>query len=67
VAHKNIPNMIGQITTVLAKENINISDMTNKNKGEYAYTMIDVDSEVTDVVKQELKAIEGVTRVRVLK
>jgi D-3-phosphoglycerate dehydrogenase len=67
VAHKNVPNMIGQITAVLARENINISDMTNKNKGEYAYTMIDVDSEVGDTVKTELAGIEGVTRVRVLK
>ncbi len=66
VAHKNIPNMIGQITAILAKDNINISDMTNKNKGAYAYTMIDVDSEVDAKVKGDLKGITGVTRVRVL-
>ncbi|MDD4509080.1 MAG: phosphoglycerate dehydrogenase [Eubacteriaceae bacterium] len=66
VAHKNIPNMIGQITAILAKDNINISDMTNKNKGAYAYTMIDVDSEVDAKVKGDLKGIAGVTRVRVL-
>ena len=65
--HANIPNMIGQITAVLAGHNINISDMTNKNRGEWAYTMIDVDSEVGDNVKEALKTIEGVTRVRVLK
>ncbi|MEG0074829.1 MAG: phosphoglycerate dehydrogenase [Eubacterium sp.] len=67
VNHKNIPNMIGQIAAVLAANNINISDMTNKNKGEWAYTMIDVDSEVEESVKEMLKAITGVTRVRVLK
>ena len=67
VNHRNIPNMIGQITAVLAGHNINISDMTNKNRGEWAYTMIDVDSEVGDNVKEALKTIEGVTRVRVLK
>ncbi len=67
VNHRNIPNMIGQITAVLAANNINISDMTNKNKGEWAYTMIDVDSEVGDSVKATLKEIDGVTRVRVLK
>ena len=59
--------MIGQITAVLAGHNINISDMTNKNKGEWAYTMIDVDSEVESNVKEALKTIDGVTRVRVLK
>lgn len=67
VNHRNIPNMIGQITAVLAGHNINISDMTNKNKGEWAYTMIDVDNEVEDNVKEALRTIEGVTRVRVLK
>lgn len=67
VNHRNIPNMIGQITAILASNNINISDMTNKNKGEWAYTMIDVDSEVEDSVKAALKTIDGVTRVRVLK
>ena len=67
VNHKNIPNMIGQITAILAANDINISDMTNKNKGQWAYTMIDVDSEVADSVKETLKGIDGVTRVRVLK
>jgi len=67
VAHKNIPNMIGQITAILAKDNINISDMTNKNKGKYAYTMIDVDSDVNEKVKNDLCGIDGVTRVRFIK
>ncbi len=67
VNHKNIPNMISQITAVLAKDNINISDMTNKNRGDWAYTMIDVDGAVADAVKDDLKNIEGVTRVRILK
>ena len=66
ILHKNIPNMIGQFTALLAKDNVNIDDMTNKSKGEYAYTMIDVDSEVTDTVKTELEAIEGVLKVRVI-
>ena len=67
VAHKNIPGMIGQITAILAKDNINIANMTNKNKGAYAYTMIDVDSEVVDQVESDLSGIEGVTRVRLIK
>lgn len=67
VAHHNIPNMISQITATLGKDNINISDMTNKNRGEYAYTMIDCDSDVPEEVKKDLEAIEGVTRVRIIK
>ena len=66
ILHKNIPNMIGQFTALLAKDNVNIDDMTNKSRGEYAYTMIDVDSEVTDEVTAGLEAIEGVRRVRVI-
>ena len=41
--HHNVPNMIGQFTTILAKDNMNIADLTNKSKGKYAYTMIDID------------------------
>lgn len=64
--HHNIPNMIGQFTKVLAKDNMNIADMANKSKGEYAYTMIDIDSEIPEYVAEELREIEGVLRVRVL-
>ncbi|MGI6556666.1 MAG: phosphoglycerate dehydrogenase [Pseudoramibacter sp.] len=68
VAHQNIPNMIASITTVLAKDNVNIANMTNKNKGKYAYTMIDIDSEDFKAeTLDDLKAIEGVTRVRLVK
>ena len=67
VAHHNVPNMIAGITAVLAKDDINIANMTNKNKGQFAYTMIDVDSEVTGQAIADLKAIEGVTRVRLVK
>ena len=66
ILHKNIPNMIGQFTALLAKDNVNIDDMTNKSRGEYAYTMIDVDSEVTAEVVEGLETIEGVRRVRVI-
>ena len=64
--HHNVPNMIGQFTTVLAKDNMNIADLTNKSKGKYAYTMIDVDSEVPEGVVEELKQIGEVLRVRVI-
>ena len=58
--------MIGQFTALLAKDNVNIDDMTNKSRGSYAYTMIDVDSEVPDGVVEELKQIGEVLRVRVI-
>ena len=64
--HHNIPNMIGQFTKILAKDNMNIADMANKSKGEFAYTMIDIDSDIPDTVAEDLRAIEGVLRVRVL-
>ena len=53
-------------SAILAKDNMNIADLTNKSKGKYAYTMIDVDSEVPDGVVEELKQIGEVLRVRVI-
>ena len=67
ILHKNIPNMIGQLTAVLAQENMNISLMTNKSRKEYAYTMIDVEAEVPEAVEKKLETIEGVLKVRVIK
>lgn len=67
VNHANIPKMLGKITTILADNDINISDMSNKNRGLWAYTLIDVDSNVGEKVKIALENIEGVTRVRILK
>ncbi len=67
LTHKNIPNMISQFTKVLGDEGLNIADMTNKSKGEYAYTMIDLESTASKQALEELAAIEGVSRVRVIK
>lgn len=67
ILHKNVPNMIGQLTAVLARENMNISLMANKSRKEYAYTMIDVEADVPEAVEEKLKAIEGVLQVRVIK
>ena len=64
ILHKNIPNTLGQFTAVLANENINISDLMNRSKGEYAYTMLDLDSIPSVKAVQELIQIEGVIRVR---
>ena len=64
--HHNIPNMLGQFTAVLAADMINIADMTNKSRGGYAYTVIDVDTEVGENVVKDLEGVEGVCRVRVI-
>ena len=66
VLHLNIPNMIGQSTGVLAGGGINISDMTNKSRDKYAYTLMDLESVPDDILVQKLNAIQGVLRVRVL-
>ncbi|MGF0032966.1 phosphoglycerate dehydrogenase [Bariatricus sp. SGI.154] len=65
--HHNVPNMIGQFTGILAKDNMNIADLTNKSKGEYAYTMIDIDSPVPDGVVEDLVKVKDVLRVRIIK
>ena len=67
ILHKNIPNMIGQFTTLLAEKNMNIEVMTNKSRKEYAYTMLDVDGTVSEDVEAQLAAVEGVLKVRVIR
>lgn len=67
VFHKNQANMITQFTAVIGAEKINISDMMNKSKGDYAVTMLDLDDAPTDSLVEKLSAAEGVLRVRVVK
>jgi len=67
ICHKNIPNMISQFTKILGSEGLNIADMTNKSRGSYAYTIIDLESAASKEALDELKAIEGVSKVRVIK
>lgn len=67
ILHRNIPNAIGSFTAVLSQEQINISDMLNRSKGEYAYTMFDLDHTVSDDAIEQLKQLESVLRVRVIK
>ena len=67
ILHKNVKGMIGQYTSVLGDADVNVSDMTNKGRGDYAYSLIDVDSPVTDDVVAKLKAIDGVLKVRIIK
>ncbi len=67
VLSKNIPGTINKFSAVFADLNINISDFTNKSKGEYAYTLMDVEAKVTDELIGKLKEVDGVIRVRVVK
>ncbi|HJF94021.1 MAG TPA: phosphoglycerate dehydrogenase [Lachnoclostridium phocaeense] len=64
--HYNKPNMLGQFTKILADDNMNIADLSNKSKGAYAYTMIDIDSDIPENVERDLRNIKGVLKVRVL-
>jgi D-3-phosphoglycerate dehydrogenase / 2-oxoglutarate reductase len=66
VANKNVPNIIGQITQVLADHKINIADMLNKSKSNYAYNIIDIDDKIGDDVVKKLRAIKDVVLVRVI-
>ncbi len=67
ILHKNIKGMIGKYSTVFGNADINIEDMTNKSRGDYAYTLLDIGTPVTEEVVAQLKAIEGVLKVRVVK
>ena len=67
ILHRNIPNSLGRLTSAVAKENVNISDLLNRSKGEFACTMLDLDEPASDAVVEDLKNVEGVLRVRVIK
>lgn len=64
ISHKNIPNMVGQITTALAESSLNISAMTSQSRGDLAYTVIDVDTPVDGASMYKLGAIKGLIAVR---
>lgn len=67
ICHKNIPAIISQVTNAFGEAGINISDMTNKSRNDYAYTLIDLDDNATDAVVKKIEEIEGVIKVRVIK
>lgn len=64
--HKNIPAMLTKITTILSDEGVNVENLTNKSKKDYAYTMVDLNGHIKDAVADELRAIPGMIRVRVI-
>ena len=66
ICHKNIPDMLTRFTSVFSKENINIANMVSKSRGDWAYTILDVDSNVEDASKAALEAVDGVVKVRVI-
>ncbi len=67
IMHKNMTSMISRFTSVMGNSGVNIAEMTNKSKGDYAYTLFDLDSPVTDDVLDNMSQIDGVLRVRVIK
>ena len=64
--HRNVPNMIGQFTALLAEENVNIDRMVNKSKGAYAYTIIDVNEEISQNIVDKLTKVNDILRIRVI-
>ena len=64
ILHRNIPNSLSRFTGAMASENINISDLVNRSRGEYAYTMLDLDAPAPQSVIEALKKMDGVLRVR---
>ncbi|MDY2789321.1 MAG: phosphoglycerate dehydrogenase [Lachnospiraceae bacterium] len=67
INHKNIPNMITQFTKVFADQNINVTNMISKSRGDWAYCMLDLDGVPADTLVEVLKSIDGVVKVRVIK
>ena len=67
ILHRNIPNSLSRFTTAMASENINIDGLVNKSRGDYAYTMLDLDHTPSQNAVEELKKIDGVLRVRIIK
>ena len=67
VIHKNVPALISAMTAAVGNAGLNIDNMVNASKKDYAYTIMDVAGDVTDDVASAIKAIDGVIRVRVIK
>ncbi len=67
VIHKNVPTTIASITTAVGNEGINIENMANASKGDFAYTMLDVTGEVPASVEGKINAVDGVIKVRIIK
>jgi D-3-phosphoglycerate dehydrogenase len=66
IANSNVPNMVGQISTLLAAAGLNIADLLNKSRGEVAYTIVDVEGDVPQGLLEQIRAIEGVLSARII-
>jgi D-3-phosphoglycerate dehydrogenase len=66
VANANVPNMLGQISETLGQAGLNIHDMVNRSRGDYAYTVVDLDSPVVENVRRRVAGIEGVVMARLI-
>ncbi|MDA8968254.1 phosphoglycerate dehydrogenase [bacterium] len=66
IANANVPNMVGQISTILAESQLNIADLLNKSRGDIAYTIIDLDDDISEATLDSIRAIEGVLTLRYL-
>ena len=66
IVNRNIPAMLANITALLAKDHVNVENMTNKSRGDYAYTMVDLGAKVDEKVIQDVMSLDGVIRVRVI-
>jgi D-3-phosphoglycerate dehydrogenase len=68
--HQNVPNMVGQIASAISNYDLNIADMVNRSRGDYAYTMIDIEDKVNgDVIpslKEKINQIEGIVLTRII-
>ena len=66
VAHKNVPNMLKHITDLIAAKGVNIDTMLNKSRGDYAYTMLDLQGKIDPAIAKEIEDIDGVIKVTLL-
>ena len=66
VIHRNVPAVLANITTQLSEDGVNVENMTNKSKGEYAYTMVDTGSAVDETVIEDIRKVPGIIRMRVI-
>ena len=66
VLHKNIPNIISQITTAISAEGINIENMANRSKKDYAYTIVEITGKVPETVTEKIKAIDGIIKTNII-
>ena len=67
ICHKNVPDMIRQFTRILSDAGVNITDLTNKSRGSYAYTMIDMETRASEQIITKIASVEGVLRARIVK